>query len=253
MFCLPCVSCVSCRVQVAIGILILVAVYVLIVFELVHRAIAALVGSFWALAFLSAVEQRPSFDDVHDQPHAPHTPHTRYGVTRVIVQRRQVVSWIDFETIVFLFGMMTLVGIFSETGFFEWSAIRAYKLSGGNIWHLVVMLVPLLSFSPRSFFLSLTSVRAGGGGGQVVFSGVTSSVLDNVTEVLLVVPVTLRLCKVIDVDPLPVVIAIVVRHRPFMKFFSDGRKIIIIIITIKLSCRVVSCRVVCRVSCADIQ
>ncbi|ELR14905.1 arsenical pump membrane protein [Acanthamoeba castellanii str. Neff] len=144
--------------EVAIGILILVAVYVLIVFELVHRAIAALVGSFWALAFLSAVEQRPSFDDV--------------------------VSWIDFETIVFLFGMMTLVGIFSETGFFEWSAIRAYKLSGGNIWHLVVMLV--------------------------VFSGVTSSVLDNVTEVLLVVPVTLRLCKVIDVDPLPVVIAIVI-------------------------------------------
>jgi Na+/H+ antiporter NhaD/arsenite permease-like protein len=74
---------------VAIGILILVAVYVLIVFELVHRAIAALVGSFWALAFLSAVEQRPSFDDVHNQPYAyahrthrtrtcARTPHTAH-------------------------------------------------------------------------------------------------------------------------------------------------------------------------------
>jgi len=53
-----------------------------------------------------------------------------------------VVSWIDFETIVFLFGMMTLIGVFSETGFFEWSAIQAYKLSGGNIWTLVLILVP---------------------------------------------------------------------------------------------------------------
>lgn len=46
------------------GILILVAVYILIIFELVHRAIAALIGSFWALAFLSVAETRPSFDDV---------------------------------------------------------------------------------------------------------------------------------------------------------------------------------------------
>ncbi len=40
----------------------------------------------------------------------------------------------------------------------------------------------------------------------------TSSVLDNVTVVLLVAPVTLRLCKVIDVDPVPVLITIVVSY-----------------------------------------
>jgi hypothetical protein len=74
----------------------------------------------------------------------------------------KVVSWIDFETIVFLFGMMTLVGIFSETGFFEWSAIRAFKLSGGNIWHLVVMLVlpPLPALCPASPRIILARSRS---------------------------------------------------------------------------------------------
>jgi len=37
--------------------------------------------------------------------------------------------------------MMVLVGIFSATGFFEWSAVKAYKFSRGNLWYLVVMLV----------------------------------------------------------------------------------------------------------------
>ncbi len=49
--------------------------------------------------------------------------------------------WIDYDTIGLLFGMMVLVGIFSTTGFFEWSAVKAYKMSKGNIWRLVLMLV----------------------------------------------------------------------------------------------------------------
>ena len=105
----------SIRYQVLWGITILSLVYVLIIFELVHRTIAALLGSFWALAVLSLVQERPAF--------------------------LEVISWIDYNTIGLLFGMMLMVGIFSTTGFFEWSAVRAYKLSRGNIWSLVVMLV----------------------------------------------------------------------------------------------------------------
>jgi len=102
------------RYEVVFGLVLLVLVYVLIIFELVHRTVAALLGSFWGLAFLSVLQERPGF--------------------------LEVVTWIDYDTIGLLFGMMVLVGIFSVTGFFEYSAVKAYKLSRGNIWHLVVML-----------------------------------------------------------------------------------------------------------------
>jgi hypothetical protein len=146
------------RYEVLFGIILLVLVYLLIIFELVHRTVAALLGSFWGLTFLSVVQERPGF--------------------------LEVITWIDYDTIGLLFGMMVLVGIFSATGFFEWSAVKAYKLSRGNIWHLVVMLC--------------------------LFTAATSSFLDNVTTILLVTPVTLRLCRVIDLNPLPVVLAEVI-------------------------------------------
>jgi Na+/H+ antiporter NhaD/arsenite permease-like protein len=146
------------RYEVILGVILLVLVYVLIVFELVHRTIAALIGSFWGLTFLSVIQERPSF--------------------------LEVIMWIDYDTIGLLFGMMILVGIFSTTGFFEYSAVKAYKLSKGNIWRLVMMLC--------------------------MFTAVTSAFLDNVTTILLVAPVTLRLCKVINLDPLPVILAEVI-------------------------------------------
>ncbi len=52
------------RYEIAMGIAVLCLVYTLIIFELVHRTLAALVGSFWALAVLSFIQQRPSFEEV---------------------------------------------------------------------------------------------------------------------------------------------------------------------------------------------
>jgi len=146
------------RYQVIFALLILVLVYVLIVFELVHRTIAALIGSFWALALLSVIQVRPAF--------------------------LEVITWIDYDTLGLLFGMMIMVGIFSETGFFEYSAVKAYKFSRGNLWILLFILC--------------------------LFTAVVSAFLDNVTTILLLTPVTVRLCKVIDLDPLPIIIAEVV-------------------------------------------
>jgi len=146
------------RYQVALGVILLVLVYVLIVFELVHRTIAALIGSFLGLTFLSVIQERPGFLDI--------------------------IMWIDYDTIGLLFGMMILVGIFSTTGFFEYAAVKAYKFSAGNLWRLVLMLC--------------------------MFTAFTSAFLDNVTTILLVAPVTLRLCKVINMDPLPVILSEVI-------------------------------------------
>jgi hypothetical protein len=104
---------------------------------------------------------------------------------RTVVHARptffEVISWIDFETVGLLFGMMIMVGIFSNTGFFEYSAVKAYKFSRGNLWHLTVILC--------------------------IFTAVVSAFLDNVTTILLLTPVTIRLCRVIDIPPEPLLIA----------------------------------------------
>ena len=75
------------------------------------------------------------------------------------------------------------VGIFSTSGFFEFCAVRMYKLSRGNLWRLVSLLC--------------------------MFTAVLSAFLDNVTTILLVVPVTMQLCHVLDVDPVLPVMALV--------------------------------------------
>lgn len=39
-----------------------------------------------------------------------------------------IMSWIDIETLLLLFGMMILVAILSETGIFDYLAVYAYKV-----------------------------------------------------------------------------------------------------------------------------
>jgi len=95
-----------------------------------------------------------------------------------------VIEWIDFETIMLLFGMMVIVGVLSETGVFEWSAVKAYKYSGGSTWTLITLLI--------------------------LFSAIVSAFLDNVTTILLLTPVTIRMCNVIGLEPTPILLAEVV-------------------------------------------
>jgi len=146
------------KYEVLIATIVLGGVYILIIFELMHRTIAAMLGSFVCLGFVAVLHGRPSFE--------------------------VVINWIDFETVGLLFGMMIMVGIFSETGFFEWSAIKAYKFSKGNIWHLTLILC--------------------------IFTAAVSAFLDNVTTILLMTPVTVRLCNVLDIKPQSILLALVV-------------------------------------------
>lgn len=51
------------------------------------------------------------------------------AVVRQRPHLEEVVTWIDEETIGLLFGMMLMVEIFSKTGFFEYVAVKAYRIS----------------------------------------------------------------------------------------------------------------------------
>ncbi|KAG7457428.1 P protein [Solea senegalensis] len=149
---------VNVETQVAIAGIILTGVYVLIIFEIVHRTLAAMLGSLAALAALAVIGDRPSL------------------VT--------VVEWIDYETLALLFGMMVLVAIFSDTGFFDYCAVKAYQLSRGRVWPMIIILC--------------------------LIAAILSAFLDNVTTMMLFTPVTIRLCEVLNLDPRHVLIAEVI-------------------------------------------
>ncbi|WP_373325904.1 SLC13 family permease [Sporomusa paucivorans] len=88
---------------------------------------------------------------------------------------------IDFNTLGLLTGMMILVAVIRRTGVFEALAIWSASITRGE----PLRLLALLSF----------------------ITATVSAFLDNVTTVLLIVPVTLTLTKMLQVNPLPFLIS----------------------------------------------
>ena len=99
-----------------VGLAILFGVYALIIFEWVHRTLAAAVGGLLAVLALNYYAVEDTFT------------------------LAEITTMIDWETIGLLLGMMVMVGILSNTGVFEYFAVLSYKKSGGSIWTLVVIL-----------------------------------------------------------------------------------------------------------------
>jgi len=93
-----------------------------------------------------------------------------------ILDFEQAIEYVDFNVIFLVMGMMIVVGVIEETGIFQWTAYQAYRLSRGRLWLLVVILMLLTS--------------------------VASALLDNVTTMLLVAPITLQIALTLGVDPL---------------------------------------------------
>ena len=91
---------------------------------------------------------------------------------------------IDFNVIGLLLGMMIFAGMLEISGFFEFVAIKATKLSGGDPWKLV-------------FYLG-------------TFTTVISVFIDNVTALILIAPVTLKICSKIKISPIPPLIALAI-------------------------------------------
>lgn len=96
------------------------------------------------------------------------------------IDQELAIGSIDWGTIGLLVGMMVMVRITEQTGIYGWLAIRAAQLSRGR---------------PSMVVLAL-----------VVTTAVLSAFLDNVTTVLLIVPVTFVLAKALDIDPVPLIV-----------------------------------------------
>ena len=88
---------------------------------------------------------------------------------------------IDWDVIFLLLGMMLVVGVVKRTGAFEYLAIHSAKISRGNPRRLLVLLV--------------------------LVTALASAMLDNVTTVLLIAPVTLSVCSRLGIAPVPFLLA----------------------------------------------
>lgn len=96
------------------------------------------------------------------------------------VDQEAAVEAIDWNTLGLLTGMMLMVKITEPTGVYTWLAIRAAQLSQGR---------------PLAVVISLATTTA-----------VLSAFLDNLTTVLLIVPITFLVADALDIDPIPLVI-----------------------------------------------
>jgi Na+/H+ antiporter NhaD/arsenite permease-like protein len=98
-----------------------------------------------------------------------------------VINQEAAIRGVDFNTIALLTGMMIVVNITRKTGVFEYVAFWSAKRAGGVPWKMMVV-------------LSLVTA-------------VLSALLDNVTTVLLVTPVTLMVARELEVSPYPFLFA----------------------------------------------
>jgi len=127
-----------------IPVVVFIIVYALISFELVNKAVAALLGVMVLLA-------------LH------------------VVSEHQAVEFIDFETIMLLLGMMSIVAIVRKSGFFTILSVKIAELTKGSPLKILVL------FS--------------------IVTAVLSAFLDNVTTVLIIVPIVIELTRGMGLDP----------------------------------------------------
>ncbi|WP_319405611.1 ArsB/NhaD family transporter [uncultured Desulfosarcina sp.] len=134
-----------------IAIIVFAAVYVLIAFEWLNKAIAALLGVM-ALLILGVIDE-----------------HAAAG-------------FIDYETIMLLIGMMGIVAVLKKTGFFAMITVRIATLTGGQPLRILIL------------FCAVTAI--------------ISAFLDNVTTVLIMVPIIIELTRGMGLDPKIYVVAL---------------------------------------------
>lgn len=98
-----------------------------------------------------------------------------------VISQEEAIHHIDFNTLALLIGMMIQVLVLSKTGLFRYLAVSAAQKTRGN---------------PVALLVSLSAIVA-----------LCSALLDNVTTVLLTVPITFTLAKDLRISPLPFVMA----------------------------------------------
>jgi len=89
-------------------------------------------------------------------------------------------AYVDWGVIFLIMGMMMVIAVVERTGIFQWMAFMAYRVSGGRIWLLVIILM--------------------------LITGIASAFLDNVTTMLLMTPISVQIALALGINPLALLI-----------------------------------------------
>ncbi len=92
----------------------------------------------------------------------------------------RALEYVDFDVIFLVMGMMIVIGVIEETGIFQWLAYQAYRLSRGKVWLLVTILM--------------------------IITSLASALLDNVTTMLLMAPITIQIAITLGINPVSLLI-----------------------------------------------
>jgi Na+/H+ antiporter NhaD/arsenite permease-like protein len=106
---------------------------------------------------------------------------TGVGLILGFFNEEEALRSIDFNTLGLLMGMMILVAMLEPTGFFEFLAVWAGRISRGHPVRLLIMLGTITT--------------------------IFSMFLDNVTTVVLIAPVTILICEILGINPVPYLMA----------------------------------------------
>lgn len=139
---------------------VFIGVLLLIAFELLHSTTAALAGV--SIIFLT------SYIGGAINPNL------------FILTYERGLSYIDWEVVFLVMGMMIIIAIVEGTGIFQWLAFQAYRVSRGRTWLLVLILM--------------------------LITAVASALLDNFTTMLLMTPISLQIGLALGINPLALII-----------------------------------------------
>ncbi|MFH0787179.1 MAG: ArsB/NhaD family transporter [Pseudomonadota bacterium] len=139
-----------------IATLILLLVYILIAFEVMHRTLAAMLG---AALLLFITYTAGTFNPGYS-----------------ILTFEEAMHAMDMNVIFLLMAMMIIVGVMKKTGVFQWMAYKSFQLARGNVFSLAAILMFVTAF--------------------------VSAFLDNVTTMLLIIPVTIEIAVTLKINPI---------------------------------------------------
>ena len=139
---------------------VFIAVLILIASGYLHNTLAAFAGASLLLGI--SYLGRPITPDLY------------------IFSFSQAITYIDWNVIFLIMGMMMVIAVVENTGIFHWLAYHAYRISGGKMW----ILLPVL----------------------MLITGVSSAFLDNVTTMLLMTPITVQIALTLNISPLVLLI-----------------------------------------------
>ncbi|MDR4499462.1 MAG: ArsB/NhaD family transporter [Candidatus Scalindua sp.] len=130
--------------EIWLPIFVFISVYIVITLEIINKAVAVLLGVMILLIFR-------------------------------VVDEQTAIGFIDYETIMLLLGMMTIVAILKRSMFFSFVSVKIAEFTQGSPLKILIL------FS--------------------VVTGFLSAFLDNVTTVLIVIPIVIQLTAGMGLDP----------------------------------------------------